>query len=358
MELTLNIPEQLNFRLRPHQDRLDKIIELGLDALEAGDKIAAEAPAEDAVGGPIPPDWLAASNSLARRWQAECTLPRPRQEELEAYLRGELDDEAAEALRERLMGHPEAIEDLLVLDATQLDATQLGATPLDEAQLSEELREAPSDGLQDGQPSVSAADAISDTEIRQAWQDLKLRMASRRAADSAPGNGPEEANTAAAERPTADVLPMPPRPARRPSPTRNWLYLVAGLLLTTGGFAASTAYHSQQPVTAYITSRIELNTSRGPRPFQLDAGADHVLLLVSLPAPVTVGDQPPVLVITGPGGATVYRRAIEGNDGGGTLHLALPRYKLPPGDYRLEVLQDTGGQAAPLVIREFAIESS
>ena len=76
MEQTQRIPEELRNRLRPHQARVSEILELGLAVFEE-------------------------------------LLPPP--EELVAYSRQELDEEAREALAERLALDEEAVDELLDL---------------------------------------------------------------------------------------------------------------------------------------------------------------------------------------------------------------------------------------------------
>jgi hypothetical protein len=74
MELTLNLPDEMVSRLRPHENRLGQILQLGLEAFETA-------------------------------------APTP--EELLAYAQGELDDEARADLMERLALDADAVDDLL-----------------------------------------------------------------------------------------------------------------------------------------------------------------------------------------------------------------------------------------------------
>lgn len=74
MELTLKLPDEMVSRLRPHEGRLGKILQLGLEALETA-------------------------------------APTP--EELLEYAEGRMDDHARKQLMERLALHAEAVDDLL-----------------------------------------------------------------------------------------------------------------------------------------------------------------------------------------------------------------------------------------------------
>ncbi len=338
MELTLNIPDRLVFRLRPHEARLANILELGLDALEAAEGFTTESPpgiAEQPMDRPHAETalWTAASDALAPHWQEGVSAEPLSSEILRAYGRGELDEGDAEAVRQRLMAQPQALEELLAMpDEPQADAHQ--DLPVE----------------------------ISDEDVQQAWRQLQLRQASRGGEANTPGRTSTAAATAAATATTAPLAQpsIRRRPERATSPAWRWLALAAGLLLTTGGLAVTQHYVEHRISSPKLSSSLLLDVSRGPRPYTVDPRADHLLLLLQVEPEVLAKHRDLRLeIIDQPSRQVVYRETLKVDAGGGsTLHLRVPRYRLPVGSYELRMseLEEPNGVVEPSV--SFAIRES
>ena len=352
MELTLNIPDRLVFRLRPHEARLAKILELGLDALEAAEGFTTLPPKEglvvSEVGDPELSLWQTASDALDSSWR-DAVSPEPLSRDLlAAYGRGELDDDAAEAVRAQLMLQPQALEDLLIMP----------------------------DDLQDSEPQGVAAE-ISDADVRQAWRQLQLRQASRAEAtgDDSAGADAATADQTRADQTRADqakpeasthrevtaeasVITMPRRRSQETAarPLR-WLAVAAALLLTTGGVVSTQRYIEHQAQAPKLSSSIHLGISRGPRPFEVDAQAQNVLLLIDMDSTLAAEGRPLLLSIRDRrDGRIVYRQKLAtGNGVGSTLHLLVPREQLPNGTYDLTMSEtdrpnETVGPSYPFTL--------
>lgn len=328
MELTLNIPEPLVFRLRPHQARLAKILELGLDALEAAEGFTAGT-IPDGFDGPMDRTdsetalWSDAAEALAPHWQEATPLKPLSSDVLRAYGRGQLDEDEAEAVRRQLMLQPRALEELLVMPDP----------PLAEAS---------------GEPPLE----ISDEDVRQAWRQLQTRQAGRGTEPSTTALEETVHETLPAAGPGVDDTPVPsglavPRRQRRPglgASSRRWLALAAGLLLTSGGFAATQRYIEQQTSAPKLSSGLLLDVSRGARPYAVDPRADHVLLLLQVEPDLLAGHRSLRLELLDQlNGRVIYRQSLDNiESGGSTLHLRVPRDKLPVGSYELRMVVGKG----------------
>lgn len=318
MELTLKIPKRLVFRLRPHERQLDKILELGLDAFEAADQIAIDTEEEALFEDDIPASWRQAAQSFSERLTETSDLPAPTPAELTAYLEGDLGAAEADSLRGRLLQHPKAIEELLVMEDPGLDSMGLGRK----------------------------ADAeFDDSEVRQAWDQLQVRLAAQEApiSESEP-ESQSEAPSPFESHVTPESARSQPRRFTR-ARLRPWLSLAAGVLLTTLSFGASSVYHGRQATAPQITHEIELKVNRGSgRLFTIQPNVDQVMLRLPRPAS-TLNQGPRHLEVFSPDGRSILSRRIEGwAQGGNSLHLILPRQQLAAGDYLL-VIRDPGAEA-------------
>lgn len=333
MELTLNIPEHLIFRLRSHEDQMAEILELGLDALEAADRIATAPMDSDGVPETLPLPWQEATDALAQSVRADSTTSRPSQAELAEYLRGDLDGPAADALRQRLLEHPESLDRLLAMDDSRTAA--------------------------EGSSTDRRSEQISDDEVQQAWRHLQLRIKARPEgptplpSEDLPFEVPAVSPPRKSATPPSPSLPRAERARPRRSAAgfrqRPWLAAAASLLLTTGGFAASSLYHSHYGSAPQITEPIQLNASRGSRSYTVAPDAEHILLLVPRPPSTRTASQRLVLEVTSPRGHVVFRRSIQGLDGGGEmLHLVVPREDLTAGDHHLRILDPAAPSQNPL----------
>lgn len=327
MELTLKIPQRLVFRLRPHESQLDKILELGLDAFEAADRIAGPTEEGAFLEQDIPDSWRQAAGTLSESLASAPALPAPSRAELVAYLEGDLEEANAESLRQRLLEHPKALEDLLVMEDPHLGSVS----------------------LEEGDDA-----GAGDLEVRQAWEQMQVRLAARQRPEPDLETGADSSTAKADSR-----TPLQVSQARRFAKTsrlRPWLSLAAGVLLTTLSFTASSVYHGRQAGAPQITQDIELNVSRGGRLFEVQEKVDQVMLRISRPA-TTLGQGPRTLEVVSPTGKTILKRHIEGWDqGGNSLHVVLPRHQLAAGDYLLLIRDPAPGATEPPQQYRFALE--
>lgn len=298
MQLTLEIPDEMVSRLRPYENRLPRVLELGLDALETTPGLADDGSPDDRDAA----TWRLAAGDLTARAQTDEPGESPTPEELLAYAEGTLGAAESADLKERLALDPEAVDELLDLYR-----------------------------FEDLEPPSSDR-AISQQDVQQALGALRRKVASQQAEE-----------TSSSRR--SGVLPNKGwstnlRRIRKHIPS---LALAASLMLFLGSMwpllrqpAAGTAYHIET---------LEIGRNRAGddgEPHTVDSGSEWLQLVLKdtqLPA----GEEGAIVVSTR-SGHVVSRSAIRGNSGQQTS-IALPplsRSELPVGVYSIDILDSQG----------------
>lgn len=286
MELTLELPDELEERLRANEARLEEILELGLAALE-----------DDP----------------------------PTPEELVAYSRRQLDDEAREALAERLALDAGAVDDLLDLEGF-------------------EALEPPSEAHQlDDDDVARALGALRSRVAAEAEVEVEVEVESPEpdATPSAPSSPTEDrAGQLHATKNPALATTIPTLGERRP-PRRAlgaWMALAAGLLLAVVGLWPGEG-------TAFFGHPISIETHRDASPvFTMPTEATNLLLTFEdIKSPVKTKTR---LVISTADGRKVFEKRLEAvTDPDSRLVVSLDSDLLTVGTYRLELLDARTGEA-------------
>ncbi len=243
--------------------------------------------------------------AAADRSEREEALPAP--EDLVAYRAGELGKEAEEALQRHLSLHPESAREYLDLASfPQLEAP------------GEELR-------------------LSDREVGEALARMRARIQEEEEeGPPAAGKEPPQAADAAA------VIHPFPEERRHTRRRRGWTLLLAAMALPVlGAFWIGTLYGTaSEPRYAAV---IDLDTTRGARPFAVSRHAEQILLIVH---GVDLGTYPrgQLEIATDSGEVLRSHEIGAAPDEESLLYLALPRDVLADGNYRIRLFGDDGGR--------------
>lgn len=301
MQLTVDIPEEMVPRLRPHEKRLTRVLELGLEALEAsGSGSGAEASEEAALQ-------QAASAFTERALDDDEEPLTP--EELVAYAEERLGKAERAELEERLALEPEAVDELL-------DYHHF------------ETLEPPSRDL-----------ALSDDDVRSALGELRGSIA---------------AEKPRAESPTSASAngPGPVSIVRRLQKQLPYLALAASLVLALGSFLMVQGEQDEVMVAKNVQFFELLGKKGEPWRFDLEEESDWFQL--TLPRIPSLEGKHGEIVLS-LNGQTILRSSIQGQAAEGTRVVIsdLPKKRFGIGSYKIEILDAEGLLLETL---EFSVE--
>ncbi len=292
MQLTVDIPEEMVPRLRPHEKRLTRVLELGLEALEAsGSGSGAETSEEAALQ-------QAASAFTERALDDDEEPLTP--EELVAYAEERLGKAERAELEERLALEPEAVDELL-------DYHHF------------ETLEPPSRDL-----------ALSDDDVRSALGELRGSIA---------------AEKPRAESPTSASAngPGPVSIVRRLQKQLPYLALAASLVLALGSFLMVQG-EQETRVAAHVQT-LPIGHLRGiateTRHIAEEPRGWYQLQFPNISLPP--GERGEIVLVTS-SGQEISRFRIAGTRAAATqlVTAPIPASELPYGTYRLEILDSKG----------------
>ena len=303
MQLTVDIPDEMVPRLRHYEGRLSRVLELGLEALEASGTGSGDAASEGAV-------LRRAANAFTERAlddDEESLTP----EELLAYAEETLDEAERAEIEERLALEPGAVDDLL-------DYHHF------------ETLEPPSQDL-----------ALSESDVRSALGELRGTIAAEdprtvRSAESSPG--------------TSRPLSFP----RRLQKQLPYLALAASLVLAVGSMLTLQGGREGVMIAKNVQPFEFLEERRGePAIRYLEENSDWFQLV--LPRIPSLEGKRGQVVFSTEDGQVIFRSSILGQAAEGTRVVLsdLPKDKLGIGAYRIEILNDHGQLLETL---EFSIE--
>lgn len=298
MELNLNVPDEMVSRLRPHENRLLQILELGLDALETAPDNEGSLRVQVEVSDPEEPTWTRTAQNYALSDRSLAPPEEPCPEDLRALEEGTLDPEARDNLLERLAVDREAVDELL--DLQDFEALE----------------------------PPSKEHILSDHDVKRAFAGLQQRLGSE--ATSAEAQPSSHSPTAS---PTAHASEGT---LRYPSRWNQWpMALAASLVLTFGSIWLFS--NPSRSLKAQHARVLVLENTRGVQPHSLPS--DSGTILVILPKANLSDGRVGVLRLHNGAGTLIYESEISGSDEAfSDAFFTLPGDKLAAGSYRLSIV--------------------
>ena len=302
MELTLKVPDELKPRLRNRKAQLLEILELGLEVIEE-------------------------------------RAPTP--EELVAYARRELDEEARETLAERLALDQEAVDDLLDFERFERlepPSEQHRLSDGDVVKALEALRERVAE-------SRVAESRVAESRVAES-RTAESRTAESRIEDPAPPVSEVVPLARPAARTAPETVPPPragPRSAgRRPaSRATAWLALAAGLLVAVGIWSSGWPGGGPTAVQGYP---IRISSTRAASGVYTAPATAETIQLILDPAGLPAGSRGRLVIEAGDGRVVFKQKIIGAENSESMLFVALSSDRLPSGRYRVEVFDAGTGE--------------